>query len=67
MSDKQVIRLFELCLSVIKSKRKENLQMAKALLNDGKKSEALNCFQRCVDVTPEMALAFIKVRQCSDG
>ena len=38
--------------------------MAKALLSEGKKSEALNYFQRCVDVTPDMALAFIKVHLC---
>lgn len=56
-----MIRLDELCVFVINSKRKENLQMAKTLLSEGKKSEALNYFQRCVDVTPDMALAFIKV------
>ena len=30
-------------------------------MKEGKKSEAVDCFQKCVDVTPEMALAVIKV------
>ena len=36
-------------------------QKGKALMKEGKKSEAVECFQKCVDVTPEMALAVIKV------
>ena len=31
------------------------------LLKEGKTSEARDCFQRCIDVSPEMALAFIKL------
>ena len=46
-------------------KRVTYLQKGKALLREGKKSEAVDCFQKCVDVTPEMALAFIKVRGLS--
>ena len=42
-------------------KRDAYLQKGKALLKEGKKSEAVDCFQKCVDVSPEMALAFIKV------
>ena len=37
------------------------LTKGKELLKLGKKSEARECFQKCVDVSPEMALAFIKV------
>ena len=43
-------------------KRESYRQKGKALLKDGKRSEAYECFQKCVDVSPEMALAFIKVR-----
>ena len=43
-------------------KRDAYLQKGKALLKEGKKSEAVDCFQKCVDVSPEMALAFIKVK-----
>lgn len=31
------------------------------MLKEGKKSEAVDCFQKSVDVSPEMALALIKV------
>lgn len=48
-------------------KRDAYLQKGKALLKDGKKSEAVDCFQKCVDVSPEMALAFIKVNWFSDS
>lgn len=37
------------------------LSKGKALLKEGKTSEARDCFQRCIDVSPEMALAFIKL------
>ena len=37
------------------------LEKGKAFLVAGKKTEANDCFQKCVNVTPEMALAFIKV------
>ena len=33
----------------------------KELLKQGKKSEAHECFQKGVDISPEIALAFIKV------
>ena len=42
-------------------RRADYLQRGKELLREGKKSEANDCFQRCVDVSPEMALALIKV------
>ena len=42
-------------------KRKSYLEKGKALLAAGKKNDANDCFQKCVNVTPEMALAFIKV------
>ena len=38
-----------------------NRDKGKALLREGKRSEAFDCFQKCVDVSPEMALALIKV------
>ncbi len=31
------------------------------LLRDGQRSEAIKQFQRSIDITPEMALDFIKV------
>lgn len=49
-----------MCVCVCR-KRDAYLQKGKALLKEGKKSEAVDCFQKCVDVSPEMALAFIKV------
>ena len=38
-----------------------NRDKGKALLREGKRSEAIDCFQKSVDVSPEMALALIKV------
>lgn len=49
-----------MCIALYR-KRDTYLQRGKALLKEGKKSEAFDCFQKCVDVSPEMALAFIKV------
>lgn len=43
-------------------RRKLNLEKGKALLKEGKRSEAVDCFQKSVDVSPEMALALIKVQ-----
>ena len=37
-----------------------NRDRGKALLKEGKKSQAVDCFQKSVDVSPEMALALIK-------
>ncbi len=42
-------------------KRQSFLTKGKELLKEGKKSEAHECFQKCVDISPEIALAFIKV------
>lgn len=44
-------------------RRKSYLEKGKALLAAGKKTDAYDCFQKCVNVSPEMALAFIKVAQ----
>lgn len=43
-----------------RKKRDAYLKQGKALLKDGNKSQAVECFQKCVDVSPEMALALIK-------
>ena len=44
-----------------RKRRKEYREKGKALLREGKRSEAHDCFQKCIDVSPEMAHAFIKV------
>ena len=41
-----------------------NREKGKALLREGKKSAAFDCFQKSVDVSPEMAHALIKVCVC---
>ncbi|RUS16027.1 PIN domain-like protein [Endogone sp. FLAS-F59071] len=41
-------------------RRKENRIKGIALLREGKKKQAVEFFQKCVDVTPEMAFQFIK-------
>ena len=38
-----------------------NRDKGNALLREGKRSEAMDCFQKSVDISPEMALALIKV------
>ncbi|PPQ66528.1 hypothetical protein CVT26_009501 [Gymnopilus dilepis] len=43
-----------------KQKREESLAKGKALLAQGKHSQARDCFVKCVDVTPQMAYQFIK-------
>ena len=43
------------------SRRHAYLAKGKELLKLGKKSEAVDCFQKSVDVSHEMALALIKV------
>jgi exonuclease-1 len=43
-----------------RKRRLEYLKRGKEYLRDGKRSEAFDCFQKCVDVSPQMALAFIK-------
>ena len=47
-----------------KQKREENLARGKALAAQGKHSQARECYVKCVDVTPQMAFQFIKVRLC---
>ena len=46
---------------MVNSSRKENRAKGLAFLRAGNKVEAVECFQRCVDITPEMALEVIKV------
>jgi exonuclease-1 len=41
--------------------RQDNKAKGLALLRAGNKSQAFECFQKCVDITPEMALEVIKV------
>jgi len=43
--------------------RQENKAKGLALLRAGNKSQAYECFQKCVDITPEMALDVIKVME----
>lgn len=45
-----------------KRKREENLSRGKLLAAQGKHSQAREFFVKCVDVTPQMAYQFIKVR-----
>lgn len=42
-------------------RRQSYLTKGKELLKVGKRSEAVDCFQKSVDVSHEMALALIKV------
>ncbi|XP_021946238.1 exonuclease 1 isoform X2 [Folsomia candida] len=44
-----------------REKREENRKNAKEFLRKGMNKEAWECFTRCVDITPAMARAFIKV------
>ncbi len=48
---------------VFDRRRKSYLSKGKELLKQSKKSEANDCFRKCVDISPEMALAFIKVHR----
>ncbi|KAF9449294.1 PIN domain-like protein [Macrolepiota fuliginosa MF-IS2] len=43
-----------------KQRREENLSRGKALIAQGKHSQARDCFVKCIDVTPQMAYQFIK-------
>ena len=45
-----------------KKRREENLSRANALAAQGRHSEAREYYVKCVDVTPQMAYQFIKVR-----
>ncbi|RUS29506.1 PIN domain-like protein, partial [Jimgerdemannia flammicorona] len=47
-------------ISRLGRRRDENKAKGIALLREGKKQQAVECFQKCVDVTPEMAYQFIK-------
>lgn len=43
-------------------RRQANLQRGRQLLREGKVSEARDCFNRCVNITPAMAHNLIKVK-----
>lgn len=43
-------------------RRKANRDRANALLAEGKKAEARQYFERCIDITPQMAHKVIVVR-----
>ena len=45
-----------------KKRREENLARANALAAQNKHSQARDYYVKCVDVTPQMAYQFIKVR-----
>ena len=45
-----------------KQKREENLARGNALTAQGKHSQAREFYLKCIDVTPQMAFQFIKVR-----
>ena len=45
-----------------KLRREENLARGNALTAQGRHSEAQGFYSRCIDVTPQMAFQFIKVR-----
>ena len=45
--------------------RQENKAKGLAFLRAGNRQQAVECFQKCVDITPEMALEVIKVRLLS--
>ena len=45
-----------------KKKREENLARANSLTAQGKHTQARDYYVKCVDVTPQMAFQFIKVR-----
>ena len=45
-----------------KKKREENLARANSLAAQGKHSQAREYYVKCIDVTPQMAFQFIKVR-----
>ena len=49
-----------------KKKREENLAKAEALAARGRHSQAREYYLKCVDVTPQMAYQFIKVRTRND-
>lgn len=45
-----------------KKRRQDNLAKANLLASQGKHSQAREFYVKCVDVTPQMAYQFIKVR-----
>jgi exonuclease-1 len=44
-------------------KRELNKKKAAQFLREGKRAEARECLQRCIDITPEMALELMNVRR----
>lgn len=43
------------------SKREINKKKAAQLLREGKRAEARECLQRCIDISPDMALNLMNV------
>ncbi len=52
---------FALLILMFHSDRALKLQKGKDFLRQGQRVEAEKCFQQCVDVTPKMALNWIRV------
>jgi 5'-3' exonuclease len=45
-----------------REKRNEYRQRGKRFLSEGERSRAIDAFQKCIDVTPEMALNVMQVQ-----
>ena len=52
---------FSLLIFYFSRARQENKAKGLAFLRAGNRQQALECFQKCVDISPEMALEVIKV------
>ena len=52
---------FSLVIFYFSRARQENKAKGLAFLRAGNRQQALECFQKCVDISPEMALEVIKV------
>lgn len=52
--------IYNLCFCHYRT-RQENKAKGLAFLRAGNRQQAVECFQKCVDITPEMALEVIKV------
>lgn len=48
-------------------RRDEHLAKAEALEAQGRVKEARDAYAKCIDITPEMALQFIKVSEGTDN
>ena len=59
--------VFVFLLILFLRSRKKNREQAEALLKAGNVSGARDCFQKAVDITPEIAHQLIKVQLHMDG